>query len=136
MELTRLQELARMTDRDLSKKAGVSTGTLYRAKRGEVKRRATMEKIAGALGVEPEDVTQFRDVLDEVFTVVPTPEWDMVRAWELITRGLVRAGHAEFLRERLERIMEEHGDEGRKSRAEAQEAYQRAVDEELEGGQM
>ena len=133
MELTRLQGLAQMTDRELSKKAGVSTGTLYRAKRGEVKRRATMEKIAGALGVEVEDVTQFRDALDEVFTVVPTPEWDMVRAWELVTRGLVRVGHAEFLHERLERIMEEHGEEGRRARRQADAEYWREVDEQQEG---
>ncbi len=96
--------------------------------------RHVCDAIRTALEKDPDlrfrTAAEFRDALDEVFTVVPTPEWDMVRAWELLTRGLVRAGHAGFLRERLERIVEERGEEGRQARERAEGEYQRLVDEE------
>jgi transcriptional regulator with XRE-family HTH domain len=134
VELTRLQELSGLTDRELARAADVSTGTLYRAKQGEVKRRATMEKIARALGVSVEDVTQFRETLrEEVFTVAPTPEWQALRAWELHTVALIRQGHGPYLREHFTEIETEYGEEGRKARQRAEDEYWQEVDEQREG---
>ena len=134
MDLTRLQELSGLTDRELARAADVSTGTLYRAKQGEVKRRTTMEKIARALGVAVEDVTEFRETLrEEVFTVAPTPEWQTVRAWELITAALIRQGHAPYLREHFTKIETEYGEEGHRAREQAEAAYWQDVNREQEG---
>ena len=133
MDLTKLQVQSGMTDRQLADAAEVSTGTLYRAKQGEVKRRKTMDKIARALGVAVEDVTQFRETLrEESFTVVPPPEWQTVRAWELFTIALVRQGHAPYLREHLEKAEVEYGEDGRRARERIEAEHWREVDERLD----
>ena len=142
MDLTKLQEQSDLTDRELARAADVSTGTLYRAKQGDVKRRKTMEKIARALGVAVEDVTQFRETLREevLLTFVPTPELQTQRAWELLTDALVRRGYAPDLREHLERAEDEYGEEGRRHRerieAEGWQELNEQRDQEQEGGQM
>jgi transcriptional regulator with XRE-family HTH domain len=131
VDLTKLQEQSGLTDRELAQAADVSTGTLYRAKQGEVKRRNTMEKIARALGVAVEDVTQFREtLLEEGFTVVIPPEWQTFRAWELLTIALIRQGRAPYLREQLEKAEAEYGEEGRKVREQIQAEQWREADEE------
>ena len=135
MDLTRLQELSGLTDRELAHAADVSTGTLYRAKRGEVKRRATMEKIARALGVAVEDVTEFRETLqdDVLFTIVPGPEQQTLRAWELLTVALIREGRARALREHFEKAEAEYAEEGRRFREQLEATYRREAEEEREG---
>jgi DNA-binding Xre family transcriptional regulator len=142
LDLTKLQALSAMTDRELARVANVSTGTLYRAKIGDVKRRKTMEKIARALGVAVEDVTQFRENLREetLLTFVPTPELQTQRAWELLTDSLVRRGYAPDLRKHLERAEDEYGEEGLRHRerieAEGWQELQEQLDQEREGGPM
>lgn len=142
MNLASLQQQSGLTDRELARAADVSTGTLYRAKQGEVKRRGTMEKIARALGVAVEDVTQFRETLreDELFTLVPSPDWQTLRAWELLTVALIRQGRAPYLRERFEKAEAEYGEEGRRLRerieVEQWQEFNEFLDQEQEGGPM
>ena len=140
MDLTGLQVQSGLTDRELARAADVSTGTLYRAKQGEVKRRTTMEKIARALGVAVEDVTQFRETLREevLFTYVPSPELQTFRAWELLTVALIRQGRAPYLRERFEKVEADYGEEGRQLRerieAEQWQEGNERLDQESGGG--
>lgn len=63
MKLERRRSEMGLTDRELRDKAGVSSATIYRAKRGEVKRRSVMEPIASALELEVENVDEFREAL-------------------------------------------------------------------------
>lgn len=63
MKLEKRQAEKKLTDRVLAEKAGISTATVYRAKKGKVKRYGPMQQIAEALDVEVEDVDEFREVL-------------------------------------------------------------------------
>ena len=64
MKLEKRQAEKLLTDRALAKKAGVSTATIHRAKRGDGETRPdSMEKIAAALDIEVEDVDQFREAM-------------------------------------------------------------------------
>lgn len=64
MKLEKRQTEKVLTDRALAEKAGVSTATVYRAKRGGgVKRWSVMEQIASALDLKVEDIDEFREAL-------------------------------------------------------------------------
>jgi hypothetical protein len=65
MKLERRQKECGLNDRALAKKAGVSTATIYRAKKADVSRHGPMEQMAGALGCEVWDIDEFRDALRE-----------------------------------------------------------------------
>ncbi len=65
MKLGRRQRELGLTDRALRDKAGVSTATLWRAKRSEVSRRGPMEQIAAALKCEVRDIDEFHPALRE-----------------------------------------------------------------------
>ena len=65
MKLGRRQKELRLTDRALRDKAGVSTATIHRAKRGEASRFGPMEQIAVALECEVRDIDEFHPALRE-----------------------------------------------------------------------
>lgn len=65
MKLEQRQKECMLTDRALAKRAGVSTATIYRAKKAEVSRYGPMEQIASALKCEIWDIDEFRDALRE-----------------------------------------------------------------------
>jgi transcriptional regulator with XRE-family HTH domain len=65
MKLKRRQKECGLNDRALAEKAGVSTATIYRAKKADVSRYRPMEQMAGALGCEVWDIDEFRDALRE-----------------------------------------------------------------------
>lgn len=65
MKLERRQKECGLNDRAFAKKAGVSTATIYRAKKSKVSRYGPMEQMAAALGFEVWDIDEFRDVLRE-----------------------------------------------------------------------
>jgi DNA-binding Xre family transcriptional regulator len=65
MKLERRQRELRLTDRALAKKSGVSTATLHRAKKAEVRRFGAMEQIAAALECAVTDIHEFHPALRE-----------------------------------------------------------------------
>ncbi len=65
MKLERRQRERGLTDRDLAKRMGGSTATVYRAKKGKVRRYGVMEQMAGALECGVWDIDEFRDALRE-----------------------------------------------------------------------
>jgi hypothetical protein len=65
MKLEQRQKELMLTDRALAKRAGVSTATIYRAKKSEVSRYGPMEQMAGALKCQVWDIDEFRDALRE-----------------------------------------------------------------------
>ena len=65
MKLKRRQEELRLTERALAERAGTSTATVHRAKKGKVSRYAVMEQIAAALDCEVEDIDEFHPALRE-----------------------------------------------------------------------
>lgn len=65
MKLQQRQKERRLTDRALAEKAGVSTGTIYRAKKAQVSRYAPMEQIAAALECQVGDIDEFHPTLRE-----------------------------------------------------------------------
>ncbi len=65
MELKRRQKERGLTDRDLAEEAGVSTATVYRAKKGKVSRYSVMKQMAGALKCEVTDIDEFHPALRE-----------------------------------------------------------------------
>jgi transcriptional regulator with XRE-family HTH domain len=105
--------------RQLARESGVSVSTLQDTEGGRTPRPQTAMKYAEALrrrGLDPSEVAEIRDALGEVFFVDTEPGVVLLahamRAWDELTRGLVRAGHdAEELGVRLRRIAAEHGEE-------------------------
>jgi DNA-binding Xre family transcriptional regulator len=65
MKLEQRQRELRLTDRVLAERAGVSTATLHRAKRGGASRFGPMEQIAAALECEVRDIDEFHSALRE-----------------------------------------------------------------------
>jgi DNA-binding Xre family transcriptional regulator len=65
MKLEQRQRELRLTDRALAERAGVSTATLHRAKKAEVRRYGVMEQIAAALECAVTDVDEFHPALRE-----------------------------------------------------------------------
>ena len=65
MKLEQRQRERRLTDRALAEKAGVSTGTIYRAKKAKVTRYGPMEQIAAALECQVGDINEFHPALRE-----------------------------------------------------------------------
>lgn len=65
MKLKRRQKERRLTDRALAERAGTSTATVHRAKRGKVSRYAVMEQIATALDCKVSDIDEFHPALRE-----------------------------------------------------------------------
>ncbi len=65
MKLERRQRELRLTDRALAERAGVSTATIHRAKKAEVRRYGAMEQIAAALECAVTDVDEFHPALRE-----------------------------------------------------------------------
>ncbi len=117
--LREVREALGLGVREFAGEAGVSTRTLQDTERGKPARPQTAMKYAEALrrrGADPNEVREIRDALGgEVFFVNPDPDVVLLihamRSWKELTRGLVRAGHAEELGERLRTIAEEHGEE-------------------------
>jgi transcriptional regulator with XRE-family HTH domain len=127
--------------RQFARDAGVSASTLQGTENGRPLRPATALKYAKALqkrGADPNEVTEIRDVLGEVFIVDPDPYWKLQRHAISGLRenlaGLVRTGNEEAVRRLLEEVVAEYGDEGRKAREEAEAEYQQVVDENQEVG--
>jgi transcriptional regulator with XRE-family HTH domain len=101
MKLVRRQRELGFTDRGLAKAAGVSTATVYRAKRGKVSRWAQMEQLAEALEVQVRDIEEFHDAirrraLAEAERLGAPPE---VEAW---ADGLLGAGYEPMDREAVQ----------------------------------
>ncbi len=65
MKLKRRQKECRLTDRALAERAGTSTATVHRAKKGKVSRYAVMEQIATALDCKVSDIDEFHPALRE-----------------------------------------------------------------------
>jgi DNA-binding Xre family transcriptional regulator len=65
MKLKQRQKERFLTDRALAEEAGVSTATVYRAKKCEVSRPAVMEQIASALECKVTDIDEFHPALRE-----------------------------------------------------------------------
>ncbi len=65
MKLEQRQKERRLTDRALAERAGVSTATIHRAKKAEVRRYGVMEQIAAALECAVTDVDEFHPALRE-----------------------------------------------------------------------
>jgi hypothetical protein len=65
MKLEQRQKELRLTDRALAKESGVSTATIYRAKKGQVSRYGPMEEIASALDCRVADIDEFHPALRE-----------------------------------------------------------------------
>ena len=65
MKLGIRQKEFRLTDRALADRAGVSTATIHRAKRGGASRFGPMEQIAAALECEVRDIDEFHPALRE-----------------------------------------------------------------------
>ena len=65
MKLKQRQAELRLTDRELKKKAGVSSATVHRAKNGKVSRYGPMEQIASALECQVADIDEFHPALRE-----------------------------------------------------------------------
>jgi DNA-binding Xre family transcriptional regulator len=63
MKIILRQKECMLNDRDLAQKAGVSTATIYRAKKAEVTRHGPMGQIASALECDVWDIDEFRDAL-------------------------------------------------------------------------
>jgi transcriptional regulator with XRE-family HTH domain len=124
----------------LANEAGVSTRTVQDTEGGKPPRRATAEKYAAALrryGVDPSEVREVAEGLGETFTVDVDPYWGlrehMLRGLREELVGLVRTGNEEAVRQLLEEVVAECGEEGARQRANDEQAYQRLVDEEQEG---
>ena len=65
MKVVQRQRELRLTDRALAERAGVSTATIHRAKRGEASRFGPMEQIAAALECKVRDIDEFHPALRE-----------------------------------------------------------------------
>lgn len=120
----------------------MSVSTLQDTEGGRTPRRATAEKYAAVLrryGVDPNEVEEVAEGLGEYFRADVDPYWglwtNVVRSWEELTTGLVRAGHSQTLRERFDRIEKQVGEEGRRNKQQMEEEHRRLVEEQWEGEQ-
>lgn len=118
----------------------MSVSTLSDTEGGRPLRPATAWKYARALkkrGADPNWVSEIRDALGEVFIVDPDPYWrlrqHMMRALRETLVGLVRTGHEDAIRELVDEVVAEHGEEGREARERAEAEYQDLIDEEQKG---
>jgi transcriptional regulator with XRE-family HTH domain len=129
--------------RPFAREARVSVSTLQDTEGGRTPRRATAEKYASVLqkyGVDPNEVEEVAEGLGEYFRLDLDPYWALwthvMQSWEELSAGLVRAGYAESLRERLGRIEKQVGDEGRRNRERMEAEYDQIVEENIKGEQM
>lgn len=118
----------------------MSVSTLTDSEGGRTLRPATAWKYARALkkrGADPNEVTEIRDVLGEVFIVAPDPYWRLrqhtLRGLRETLVGLVRIGDEEAVRDLVDEVVAEHGEEGREARERIEAEYRREVDQELRG---
>jgi hypothetical protein len=121
----------------------VSASTLSDTEGGRPLRPATARKYARALkkrGADPNEVSEIRDVLGEVFTLDPDPYWKLRRHTRRALRetlvGLVRIGDEDAIRELVDEVVAEHGEEGRDARERVEAAYLAIQAENREGGPM
>jgi transcriptional regulator with XRE-family HTH domain len=127
MKFAEAQARTGLTDRELADRAGSSTRTVWRIKQGYLPSRdSAMRRLAGALGVEVDDIDEFRDakrervlkearkrgapeeVLDEVFFDVTFPDDKVIRRAALRSlrdtmRYLIEQGEVEG----VDRVYEE-----------------------------
>jgi transcriptional regulator with XRE-family HTH domain len=120
--------------------AGVSTRTVQDTEGGKAPRRATAEKYAAALrryGANPSQVREIQDALGETFTVDLDPYWRLrehtLRGVRETLIGLIRTGNEEVVRDLLDEVAAEYGQEGREAGERAEAEYWREVDQEQEG---
>ena len=126
--------------RQFAREAEVSVSTLSDTEGGRALRPATAWKYAKALrkrGADPNEVTEIRDMLGEVFIVDPDPYWRLrehaLGALRESLIGLVRTGNAEAAKQIWDEVVAEYGEEGREARERAEAEYWRDVDREQEG---
>lgn len=124
--------------RKFAREADVPVTTLQGTEEGKPPRQDTAVKYAKVLrryGVDPLQVREIREALEEEeVLVVNAPEIVLslaaMKSWEALTEGFVRNGYIVELREKLDRIEQEHGEEGRRHREQEEEAHRRLQQEE------
>ena len=141
-KLREVREELGIGPRPFAREARVSVSTLQDTEGGRSPRRVTAEKYAAVLrryGVDPNEVEEVAEGLGEYFRVDLDPYWALwthvMQSWEEMTAGLVRAGYAESLRERLGRIEEQVGEEGRRNRQRIEAEYDQVIEENMRGEQ-
>lgn len=131
-KLSEVRESLGIGLRPFAREAGVSVSTLQDTEGGRTPRPQTAWKYAEALrrrGVDPNEVEEIRVALGEVLLIPPDAEralsWGARKAWESLTESLVQAGYIAELKQKLEEIEHEHGEEGRRRREQEEEADRR-----------
>jgi predicted transcriptional regulator len=123
--------------RQFAREAEVSVSTLHGTEEGRPLRPSTAWKYAKALrkrGVDPNEVTEIRSVLGEVFFVEPDPYWKLQRHLMRSLRehlvALVRTGNEEAVRRLMEEVVTDFGEEGERNRKQMEEAHNQMIEEE------
>lgn len=140
MKLKEARETVRLSVRRFAEEAGVSTSTLQNHESGKVPRREVAERYAAALrryGVDPSQIREVAEAMGEVFVLDPDPYWRLrghvLRGLREDLVGLVRTGNEGTVRNLLDEVVAEYGEEGRRVREQAEAEYRRVVDQEQAG---
>jgi transcriptional regulator with XRE-family HTH domain len=138
--LKQAREALRLSVRRFAEEAGVSTRTVQNHESGGTPRRDVAERYAAALrryGVDPSQIREVAEALGEVFVVDAEPYWKLrnhkLRGLREDLIGLIRTGSEEAVRDLVDEVAAEYGQEGREARERAEAEYRREVDQEQEG---
>lgn len=137
--LKETREAVRLSVRRFAEEAGVSTRTVQNHESGGTPRRDVAERYAAVLrcyGVDPSQVREVAEALGEVFVVDPNPYWRLRQHAlgglheDLI--GLIRTGNEGAVRDLVDEVAAEYGQEGREARERAEAEYWQGVDQDQE----